>query len=225
MSILATDDFDRADNADLGANWTPVNDGSNGGDNFTIVSNAAKSPNTSDSAELYTALSAYADQWAEATLGGLGPNGVGAGTGVLVRGSSGASFDYYRLVASSEGWSLDEYNAGAHVATLASGSLTFSNGDRIYLEIQGTTLIAKRNTTNGAGGTTLTTQTDATIASGRPGIAHSTDAPDTFISSWQAGDFAGGGTTLTPGAGSVPFTSAPGRLDIRASNQIIIGPA
>lgn len=33
------------------------------------------------------------------------------------------------------------------------------------------------------------------------------------------------GTTLTPGAGSVPFASAPARLDIRASNQILIGPA
>lgn len=36
---------------------------------------------------------------------------------------------------------------------------------------------------------------------------------------------AGGGVSIAPGAGSVPFSSSPGRLDIRASNQILIGPA
>jgi hypothetical protein len=35
MGVLATDDFNRADNADLGVNWTPV-DGS-----FQIISNQA----------------------------------------------------------------------------------------------------------------------------------------------------------------------------------------
>lgn len=34
-----------------------------------------------------------------------------------------------------------------------------------------------------------------------------------------------GGAPLNLGAGSVPFSSTPGRLDIRASNQILIGPA
>lgn len=202
MSVLATDDFNRANNADLGANWTPISDGNSGGDNFTITSNAAVStgPDAADCCEGYTGISWPNDQWSEVTYGTAGADALGAGDGPCVRTVAGtpSTFDYYRLIASGAGWELGKFVDGAFTSIASGAGTTWADGDRAYLEVQGTTLIVKKNTTNGAGGTTVTTQTDSSIASGNPGIAHSTSDTASKIDSWQGGDFVAGGTTSDP---------------------------
>ena len=188
MAILASDDFNRANNNDLGANWSPVHN------SLQIASNEVADvlQLSVDCAERYSAVIWPNDHWSEATIGTTGTNGLGAGMGVCVRAAAAAA-TYYRLVASSVGWELSSFIAGAFQGAIAnSATPAFANGDRIYLEIRGTTLVVKRNTTNGIGGTVLTTQTSATIASGSPGVNYSANDFAATINSWMAGDFSTG---------------------------------
>jgi len=213
MAVLATDDFDRADNADLGANWTPLSDGNNGGDNFAIVSNAAKSPDAVDSCEAYTGITWPDDQWSEVTLSATLANGQGAGSGPAVRCAAPGTITQYRFIGNGSGWELGYFVTGSHTTIATDTTPTFTAGDRLYLEVQGTTLIAKKNTTNGSGGTQVTTaQTtgNGNIATGRAGIAHSSGDVTTAIASWQAGDFAAAGG---------PVTDAPKIVVARAFNM------
>lgn len=198
MAVLATDDFNRADNADLGADWTPQQDGTNGGDNFEIVSNTAKSPEANDSCEQQVTATWPNDQWSEATLFNTNNSGQGAGSGVALRCAAVGTRTYYRFCANASGWTLGRLVGGTHTEIIGGTGTVWAAGDRVYLEVQGTTLVAKKNTTAGAGGTTVTTQTDANIASGRAGIAHSTSDVDAAIDVWQGGDFAGAAAGPSP---------------------------
>lgn len=192
MTVVASDDFNRADNADLGATWTTV------GAALRITSNAAvfSAGNDADSAETHTTTLAT-DHWAEGVISSPIAGGVGQGYGVIVRASTGGSFGYYRAVGNSSGWELTEFNGGSFVGSLASGSTpTFANGDTIYLEAQGSTLVVKKGTTNGAGGTTVTTQTDATLTGTLAGVGYSSSGGGGGVDAFVMGDFAGGGTGL-----------------------------
>jgi hypothetical protein len=194
MTVVASDDFNRADNADLGAVWTPV------GSALRITTNAAvfSSGNDADSAETHTTTLA-ADHWAEAVIKSPIAGGAGQGYGVIVRASTGASFGYYRAVGNASGWELTEFNAGGFVGSLASGtSPTFADGDTIYLEAQGTTLVVKKGTTNGAGGTTVTTTSDATLSGTLAGIGYSSSGGGGGVDAFVMGDFSGGGGVTVP---------------------------
>jgi hypothetical protein len=190
MSVVASDDFNRADNADVGATWTTV------GAALRITSNAAvfSTGNDADSAETHTTTLAT-DHWAEGVIKSPIAGGVGQGYGVIVRASTGGSFGYYRAVGNSSGWSLDEFGGGGFVGNLASGSSpTFANGDTIYLEAQGSTLVVKKGTTNGAGGTTVTTQSDATLTGTLAGIGYSSSGGGGGVDAFVMGDFTGAAT-------------------------------
>jgi hypothetical protein len=216
MSILATDDFERPDNADLGANWTPLSDGVGGGDNFTIVSGAAKSPDTIDSCEVYVSATWPDNQWSEVTLSATNANGQGAGVGPAVRCADTGTVTYYRFVGNGSGWSLGFFSAGSHTEIATATTPTFAAGDRLYLEVQGTTLIAKKNTTNGEGGTEVTTAsttTNGNISTGKAGICHSTSDVTSAVGFWQGGDFGAAAESGTLGYISThlrPMAFAPG---------------
>lgn len=69
VTQLASDNFTRADNAGLGANWTICPD--DGSDGFGITSNNALvigSHNISDQRDAYTAVLSPDDQYSEAAL-------------------------------------------------------------------------------------------------------------------------------------------------------------
>ena len=84
---------------------------------------------------------------------------------------------------------LYRWAAGTQIE-LQQFSMTVANGDTIYLEAQGTTLVVKQN------GTVRTTLAgEATIASGRPGLSGYTNWS---LDNWAAGDFGGAAVLVVP---------------------------
>lgn len=118
---MATDDFNRADNADLGVNW----DVQTGETAFKIVSNRAlPTAISSDASERYVGVAFANDQSSQATLaagaGGLGST-VGEGIGVLVRSSASAR-TFYRTVVSTAGSEIAKFVAGTYTQLTTNGT-------------------------------------------------------------------------------------------------------
>jgi hypothetical protein len=194
MSILATDAFSGA--GALGGTW--VDDGP--GTAWSQSAGVVKSGGSDDRYARNTTPTWPNDQWSESTIGTAGIAGVGLGNGANVRKASGST-DQYRFTASGAGWEL-MLVSGASSTSLASGSgTTWAAGDRVYLEAQGASIVGKKNTTNGAGGTTIATQSESTLAAGGAGIAYSSVDVNATIDSWQGGDFSASGPTAAQMAG------------------------
>ena len=65
-----------------------------------------------------------------------------------------------------------------------------ATGNTLYLEMQGTAYVAKKN------GSNIITTTDANIASGRFGIFGANDAANPNADDWVAGDFVVAGSGI-----------------------------
>lgn len=170
-----TDDFNRADSADLGANWTPVTD------SFGIVSNSARPNNSNnDACERYSGVTWTANQSSQVKVTTTGTS-AGAGGGVSVRCSTVAE-THYRLVINADGeWELIRFVAGA-ATVLASGTATYASGAILKLSAIGTTITSTYN------GSQIDTRTDAVIATGQPGVAYSSSSNDTVLDDWSGSD-------------------------------------
>lgn len=179
----ATDDFNRADNTSLGANWTTVSTGGFDATGFQIVSNAAQPEQlTGDDLELYTGSTFADDQYAQAKVT-VTSTGSNAGLGVVVRGATNGSC--YRAVvskAASNNVSLFKFVAGAGT-NLGNRTTTWVDGDTLRIEVQGTTITLYQN------GVALgATFSDSALASGAPGISHSTSITSGSLDDFAAGD-------------------------------------
>lgn len=191
MAVLATDNFNRADENPLsgGGNWSP----SFGDQNWKVVSNVAVPVNVStlDSVMHYTAGTWPNDQYSKADLTVSGTGGGDQGVGLNVRGTTAAT-TYYRAVAdhgATNNVGISKLVAGVY-SNLALTSSSWTDGATWELDVQGTTLTFKR-----AGSTILTT-TDASIASGKPGIELSTVVTSASLDNWEGGDFTSGSTPV-----------------------------
>lgn len=178
MSTLATDDFNRADAASLGANWTAF---SGGISSPSIVSNKAQDTGGADSGAIYSAATFPADQWAQVVRTGAD------GGGVAVRGATPRTW-YSIHIEGTFGASatllICKFIAGVFTS-ISSQTVTFASGDTLYGEVQGTTLLAKKN-----GASLGTSATDSSIASGTAGIF---GFGGYIADDFAAGDFAAGG--------------------------------
>jgi hypothetical protein len=139
MSVLATDDFNRANNTDVGASWTPQS----GETRFGIVSNTAQpSVTNADCGEQYSGLTWPNDQYAQAKTtvdAGTWSNQDGIGVGVRM---AAAADTLYRAVINnnaSNTIAIDRRTAGA-ATNLGFRSVTYGAGGVLKLEVQGTTL-------------------------------------------------------------------------------------
>lgn len=192
MSVLATDDFNRADSSSLGANWA-VAQGDGAG--FAIASNACVIESSSGNyrGSYYSAVSAPNDQYSQALITQLS----NVAQGVTVRMiTSGGVRNYY-----AAGFNANEFGGGSRIwkcvagvfTSLATGSTSLAAGQTWYLEIQGTNLVFKIN------GATECTASDASLSSGQFGLmgAHSGAANYSVFDDWAGGDFAA--------AGGLPF--------------------
>lgn len=128
---------------------------------------------------------------------------VGTGAlGVAVRMTAGKN--YYCFYHSSTAWFLFKAVAGT-ITVLSTASRTPTLGDVLMLYVTGTTLTASIN------GTTVSTQTDSSIATGQPGIAGSqVFATSNALSGWSAGDvlLASGQYNIHPSTGIYSFSPA-----------------
>ena len=196
MTVLASDDFNRADNADLGTNWDA---GVGETDVFKILTNAAAFTSNFDVDETWNVLTPPNDQYATSTLKATAADGVGIGFGVTVRRSVAAR-TYYRLVGNASGYELGRRNAGTFTSMASGSGTTFAAADKITLEYFGSTPTLKKN-----GVAFGSPPTDSSIASGRFGVCYSsTAAANDAIDAWEGGDFSGGAPLLRPRIFKVP---------------------
>src|SRR5436305_905693 len=141
MVQLASDNFNRANAANLGANWTVPT----GRQPLSISSNVAVG-NASGGNEVYTAITWPNDQYSEIAI-------VTAPTVFsCVRMATGADSKYMTgqglggSLGAGSAWSIWSANSGTY-NTIASGTTTINANDVIRTEIQGTTLTKKLNGT------------------------------------------------------------------------------
>lgn len=194
MSTLASDSFTRADSGTLGANWTNV---TGFGATWSIVSNQANTPGSASfHAAAYTGISwtGVNDQWAQTTVVA---QTSGSDGGPSVRSATSAQTFYFfdindadtTALGSSMSCSIHKCVAGSFSAVGAAVSLTINANDVLYIEVQGTSLLAKVN-----GTTQISGRTDSSIASGSAGLAWWSGSSNAVkADDWSAGDFAGAG--------------------------------
>lgn len=190
MAVLATDDFNRADSADLGANWNP------GIGPMQILSNKATwgsaAGDGSDAGENYSAISWPDDQYGQVAISGQDTTGSGSGIGIMLRYAN--SSNYYRIVVSG-----DAAN-NVVVAKVVSGGFTqittrtqaWTNGDILKVEVQGNTLKVFRNGVQLGANITG----DAALATGGVGMFYSSSANTIRADDFEGGDFSTASTGL-----------------------------
>lgn len=185
MSTI-TDDFNRADEDPILSPWSNVGRGA-----LSLLSHVIEGFNTATSgdhcARHTTAIGS--DQYSQVRIKTIDTGG--ACNGVSVRCSNSQN-TYYGLLVSNTDWFLTKVVNDANPVVLATGSVTPSVNDIIYLSATGTSttiLTAKLNTT------TLGTYSDNStpITSGYVGMAQSGDTGARSQDLFQGGDIGGGG--------------------------------
>jgi hypothetical protein len=190
MTALALDDFNRADAANLGANWTVVTSESA----TAIVSNKASAhdPQTADCSDYYNAVTWPNDQYSQAQVTATAGFTNEDGPAMMVRASAAAK-TYYRVVLCHNGsnnLAIAKKVAGTYTL-LGSRTTAFTDGDTLYFEAQGTNLLAKLN--GSALGVAIG---DSSIASGNAGLSYSFESSTggattgCTYDNWEGGNFA-----------------------------------
>lgn len=136
---IATDNFNRADAASLGANWT----GSVPNSSLGIASNqATAATDAQDNAAFWNANSFFTDQYAQVTLATLQSNSA---SGLLVRASATDN-----VLGQTKNFTSDMaiywYNGGVYTQIGSTYTTSgFSNGDVMRLEADGPTFTLYQN--------------------------------------------------------------------------------
>lgn len=215
VSQVQSDSFVRANENPLNAtNWTTPT----GGQALKIVGNLVQptGANSTWSQEFFTNATWPNDQYSEIVV--QTASATNSGVAALVRGATGALTYYHADVLGPLGASaavrLFRRVAGTFTQIGSNVVMTVNSGDKLRLEVVGTTLTVKIN------GNVIISQTDANIASGSPGLALQ---PIAVASDAQAGAWAGGSTgTATINVASFPMR-VPGQPDIPLSLGAVPG--
>ena len=205
MAILATDDFNGASNADLGAQWDPCT-GESGPNGFILTGSGSAGPSGgggSDCSETNNAVTWPNDHYSEITFFATGANGAGSGCGVTCRAATGATVTYYRLIGNASGYELGKKVAGSFTSLSSGTGTTFTAGDKMRLQLSGTTWTCFKN------GVQFATGTDSAIASGRAGIAYSSTDGTTTIDAFEGGSLVSSSAVVGRGGGGSPGISGP----------------
>lgn len=178
---MASDDFNRSDAGDLGANWT--NQGG-AGQGFKIVSNrAAEISGANWSGAFRSAESFNANQYAEAVYKEGVFGGVAARQSVAT-----SSWNGYLVLAAGRIYSM----VGGTPTLLQNYAVAASVDDVIRIEVSGSTIKAFYD-----GVQQGTDQSDSSLASGSPGLASFATAT---MDDWVGNDLGGAPATTYPGA-------------------------
>lgn len=190
MVWLIQDSINRANNADLGTTWTPVNN------TLQIISAAARAGGASiDCCERWNTLEFPADQWAQCRITGLHSNISGNGIGPAIR-CSATAFTNFNVICNSGVTELWSVSAGTFA--LIQSVAAVSVGDLVRLEGRGSTIIVRRNFSDSP----LITATSTVAVSGYPGLeAFEVAGQTASATEFEAGDFnfqLGGLAVATP---------------------------
>ena len=180
-----SDDFNRADGA-IGSNWTVINDSSYA----VVASNVATTPTSAAYPNcIYASTFTFtANQFSRATM--VRSNDTsGQAIELTVRGSGSslATLSNYAVTISSAGWGMYKMVNGTELALSSgtdTGSDAFNTGDVCELRVIGTSITLYKN------GTLLTTCTDSSVSTGKPGfnLVSNNSAAQAAIDNWVGGN-------------------------------------
>lgn len=186
MSVLATDDFNRA-NGGLGANWTTIS--GNGAPQVDTNQSRTNSVGT-DSLAFYNGAVAPNDQYAKIKVNALTAS---AGVGAVTRAAPASNAYYCSYVFGNFGGTITLNTfvcvAGGHT-TLASAAATVSTGSIVECRAQGSAITGLVDGVIVTGPTT-----DSSLASGQFGMMQFVDSgatTDALGDDWEGGDFGSG---------------------------------
>lgn len=179
MSFI--DDFNRANAANLGANWTVASSV-----DFTIVSNEARCLNA-PMMSFYNGTTWPNDHYSRVTIGSLVDTASDNGIGPAIRMAAAATTAYFAQCNTHE-INLYVVNGGSYALLGTAGAV--ATGDVIELSATGTSITVKKN-----GSTVIGPVTDATLTTGRSGIWGSDGSNGPTINAWE-GDATASGTVL-----------------------------
>lgn len=204
-----TDDFNRANNADLGAAWdagyTNVNKNA-----ATLISNEIRGTavNASDPKSAESNNTALPnDQWCKVVLGTF-TGSEDRENGCLLRATAPPTINWYWFYARKTATNaparnsaiVSHHTAGAGDSNLASDFTTvWGSGDTLIGEAEGTTLRLKRIPAGSSVESTILTVTDSEYSSGRAGVLLWMNTGGTLANSTIT-DFQAGGFTSASGA-------------------------
>ena len=177
-----TDDFNRANSGDVGANW---DSGYTGDGALQIVGNRVRETTATDSTEIYNAVTLTSNQWASFTLATSSGAGVRAPS-LLLRFAAPATKSGYQFGILVNGYAtsvIRKWTAGSNVDLTSENATAWAAGDVMRVEVNGTTLKLYRN------GTLLLSTTDGTYADGKSGIMiYSATVADTEVDDFNTGN-------------------------------------
>lgn len=189
---LFSDDFNRADNVDLGASWDA---GYTGKNNLQIVSNSVRSTVVgTDSFESVNAVSVPNDQWAQATIAAITGTAIIADR-VLLRAATPATMTWYDIVASRNLAGvrsfIQETVGGVETSIASENVTTWAAADTLAGEVKANVVALYRNGSS----TPLLSVANNTIASGRIGagvfVGSGGALTDAQLDTFSGGDFLG----------------------------------
>jgi hypothetical protein len=200
----AADNFQRADANPMSGSWgipTSV-------PQLQIIShNVAVNATSQNSAEYYNGATFGNDQFSQAVVVTLATSGQ-PGPGVVVRLSASAMTGYVARVQTGAGAGiyLDKIVANVTTNLFTASGATFNAGDTLKITAIGTLISVYRN------GVLVNSATDASIASGQPGIfIWSGSSASGTVTNWAGGDATPIGTGTSSRTGS--FNTGPTQID------------
>ena len=185
MAVLASDNFNRANEVPIASPWGSPN--VTGDLAFQLTGNTCNVNSGSlgsDNREWYDGgISWPNDQYVLAQLTVSGTAGSGSGIGLIARSTISGTKTFYRLCgdhAASNNVKLKKSVAGTST-TIQLFTQAWNDGDTWKLECIGTTLNVYLN------GSLINTNTDSAITSGNPGVAYSATETSASVDNWEAG--------------------------------------
>jgi hypothetical protein len=198
LSVLASDNFQRANANPIGGNWSPLSTTGSWAA-AQLLSDLVTGTTLGDGCDSYwNALSWANDQWSMVTVHTNTASYVGCG----VRYNTSGTQTGYRLfwngaaLGSSGTLTLQKVISGGFTS-IGTLTLTMNVGDTLLLCAIGTQLLAYWN------GLLLMAYTDSAIASGAPGfvVVAETAVTNAGISAWSGGTFQNAPNPFTIGGG------------------------
>jgi hypothetical protein len=176
-TVVATDNFNRADSGSLGANWTALDGG------IDIASNAATTTTNSFNVSYWSGNAFNNDQYSKIRIATspLTPNAIIEIT-CRVSGTSG-NYNFYAVWQNSGQWGMYKQVGATSTDLIAPTNLTFSTNDIIEIRAVGTTISFYLN------GTFVQSATDASLSSGSAGFnIFASNDEDPLAEDWEGGN-------------------------------------
>lgn len=207
MDVLATDNFNRANETPIAAPWQSTG-GATGKPNLS-GNKWVPAASGEDNWSIYYGRGNWPrNQYSQAVLSLTSGPSSDEGIGLLVRGSIQTTQHFYRVIFSTpldNQLQVKKFVNGTGTVLLAA-PITWVNGDTLKAEVIGQNIKVYRN-----GSQVGSTVTDSTHSVGNPGISMSSTATGASADDWEGGGDVTLGNLIREGARPAPFKAGLAR--------------